>query len=92
MVSMLNLLFPRDLFGNSDQQSAMGSAQSAEGKNIQEVSYQEGSKDHINHTERSGFQFIETHQGRVDIVGVMLTYLLAFGVLLCCIRLARNHF
>ena len=58
------------------------------GKNIQEVSYQEGSKDLITHTESSGFHFIEIHQGTV---GAMLIFLMILGVLLCCLRLATNH-
>ena len=50
MVSLLDLLYPRDLFGAKTQSPAPRSAQAAQGKNIQEVSYQEGSKDNISHT------------------------------------------
>ena len=89
MVSLLDLLFPRDLFGAQTKSTAPGSQQSAHGKNIQEVSYQEGSKDHITHTESSGFQFIEIHQGTV---GAMLTLLIVFGLLLCCLRFLRFQF
>ena len=46
MVLLLDLLFPRDLFGVKTQSTAPGSAQSAQGKNIQEVSYQEGHQPH----------------------------------------------
>ena len=65
MVSLLDLLFPRDLFGAQTKSTVPGPQQSAHGKNIQEVSYQEGSKDRITHTESSGFHFIEIHQGTV---------------------------
>ena len=66
----------------SSRQPAPGLSQSANGKNIQEVSYQEGSKDLITHTESSGFHFIEIHQGTVR---AMLTFLIVLRVLLCCL-------
>ena len=89
MVSLLDLLFPRDLFGAQTKSTAPGSQQSAHGKNIQEVSYQEGSKDHITHTESSGFHFIEIHHGTV---GAMLTLIIVFGLLLWCLRFLRFQF
>ena len=89
MVSLLDLLFPRDLFGAKTQSAAPGSAQSAQGKNIQEVSYQEGSKDHISPTESSGFHFIEIHQGTV---GALITLIILFGLLLCCLRFLQFQF
>ena len=83
MVSLLDLLFPRDLFGAKTQLTAPGSAQSVQGKNNQEASYQEGSKDHISHRESSGFHFIEIHQGTV---GEMLSLIILFGLSFCCLR------
>ena len=70
------------------RQPAPGLSQSANGKNIQEVSYQEGSEDLITHTESSGFHFIEIHQGTV---GAMLIFLMILGLLLCCLKMARSH-
>ena len=70
------------------RQPAPGLSQSATGKNIQEVSYQEGSKDLITHTKSSGFHSIEIHKGTV---GAMLIFLMILGVLLCCLRMARSH-
>ena len=89
MVLLLDLLFPKDLFGVRTQSTAPGSPQSAQGKNIQEVSYQEGSKDHISHTESSGFHFIDIHQGTA---GAMLTLIILFRLLLCCLRFLRFQF
>ena len=86
MVSLLYLLFPGDLFGAQTKSTASGPQQSAYGKNM---SYQEGSKDRITHTESSGFHFIEIHQGTV---GAMLTLLIVFGLLLCCMRFLRFQF
>ena len=87
MVSLLSWLFPTG--PNKDyRQPTPGSSQSANGKNIQEVSYQEGSKDLITHTESSGFHFIKIHQGTV---GAMLIFLMILGVLLCCLQVARSH-
>ena len=89
MVSFLDLLFPRDLFGAQTKSTAPGPQQSAHGKNILEVSYQERSKDQITHTESSRFHFIEIHQGTV---GELLTLLIVFGLLLCCMRFLRLQF
>ena len=89
MVSLLDILFPRDLFGAQTKSTVPGPQQSAHGKNIQEVSYQEGSEDRITHTECSGFHFIEIHQGTV---GAMLMLLVVFGLLLCCLRFMRFQF
>ena len=88
MVSLLDLLLPRVLT-STDRQPALGSNQAAQGKNIQEVSYQEGSKDKITHTESSGFHFIEIHQGTVV---AMLTMILVLWLLLFCLRAARDHY
>lgn len=74
MVSLLDLLLPRVLT-STDRQPALGSNQAAQGKNIQEVSYQEGSKDKITHTESSGFHFIEIHQGTVVAMLTMILVL-----------------
>ena len=52
------------------------------------MTYQEKSKDLITHTESSEFHFIEIQQGTV---GAMLTFLIIIWVLLCCLRMARNH-
>ena len=87
MVSLLSWLFPTSP-SEDYKQPAQGSSKSATGKNIQKVSYQEGSKDLITHTVSSGFHFIEIHQGTV---GAMLTFLIIIGVLLCCLCMARNH-
>ena len=89
MVSLLDLLFPRDPFGAQTKSSVPESQQSAHGKNIQEVSYQEGSKDHITHTESSGFYFIENHHGTVR---AMFTLIIIFGLLLCFLRFLRFQF
>ena len=82
MVSLLDLFFPRDLFGAQTKSSVPESTQSVQGKNVQEMSCQEGSKDRITHTESSGFHFIEIHQGTA---GAMLTLIIVFGLLLCCL-------
>ena len=71
------------------QSTTPGSDQSAQGKNIQEVSYQEGSKDHISHMESSRFHFIKIHQGTG---GAMLTLIILFGLLLCSLRFLRFQF
>ena len=70
------------------QAARPGLSQAATANNIQEVWYQEGSKDLITHTESSGFHFIEIHQGTVR---AMLTFLIILGALLCCQQMARNH-
>ena len=89
MVLLLDLFFPRDIFGDKTKSSVPKSTQSAQGKNIQEVGYQEGSKDRITHTESSGFHFIEIHQGTV---WAMLTLIIFFGLLLCCLTFLRFQF
>ena len=58
MVSVLDLLFPRHVTSN-DQPAPASKSQQATGKDVQEVSYQEGSQDKITHTESTGFHFIE---------------------------------
>ena len=88
MVSLLDLLFPRDIT-SSDQPAPARESQQATGKNIQEVSYQEGSQDKITHTESSGFHFIEIHQGTV---GTMLILFMILGIVLCCLKAAIDHF
>ena len=80
---------PKRPLRRSNEVNRPGPQQSAHGKNIQEVSYQEGSKDRITHTESSRFHFIEIHQGTV---GAMLTLLVVFGLLLCCLRFMRFQF
>ena len=87
MVSILSLLFPTGPSVDYRQPAPVLS-QSATGKNIQEVSYQEGSKDLITHTESSGFHFIKIHQGTV---GAMLIFPMIFMLLLCRLKMARSH-
>ena len=88
MVSLLDWLFPRDVT-SPDQPAPASASQEATGKNIQEVRYQEGSKDKITHTESTGFHFIEIHQGTV---GTMLILLMVLGIILCCLKAARGHY
>ena len=74
---------------NSVNGTGVSSISSGQKHSGQEVSYQEGSKDYISHTKSLGFHFIEIHQ---RTVGTMLTLIILFGLLLCCLRFLRFQF